>query len=45
MSIPRTEELMKAHGKKYEPVVYKGAGHGFMPGEDPNGNAANKKAA
>jgi carboxymethylenebutenolidase len=45
MSIPRTEELMKADGKKYEPVVYEGAGHGFMrAGEDPNGNAANKKA-
>ena len=21
---------MKAAGKKYEPVIYKGAGHGFM---------------
>lgn len=29
-SIPKAEELMKAAGKKYEPVVYKGAGHGFM---------------
>jgi carboxymethylenebutenolidase len=38
-------EAMKAAGKTYEPVVYAGAGHGFMrAGEDPSGNAANKKA-
>jgi carboxymethylenebutenolidase len=44
-TIPATEKLMKAAGKKYEPVIYEGAGHGFMrAGEDPNGNAANKKA-
>lgn len=45
-SIPKTEELMKAAGKKYEPVIYDGAGHGFMrAGEDPaNTNEANKKA-
>jgi carboxymethylenebutenolidase len=45
-SIPKTEELMKAAGKKYEPVIYEGAGHGFMrAGEDPsNTNEANKKA-
>ena len=36
---------MKAAGKKYEPVVYDGAGHGFMrAGEDPAANAANKTA-
>jgi len=29
-TIPKAEELMKAAGKTYEPVVYKGAGHGFM---------------
>ena len=29
-TIPKAEELMKAAGKKYEPVIYKGAGHGFM---------------
>jgi carboxymethylenebutenolidase len=45
MSIPRTEELMKAAGKTYEPVIYDGAGHGFMrAGEMPGANAANKKA-
>src|SRR2546425_3318837 len=27
--IPKAEELMKVAGKKYEPVIYKGAGHGF----------------
>src|SRR5438876_643694 len=30
------EELMKAVGKKYEPVIYKGAGHGFMRSGEPN---------
>jgi carboxymethylenebutenolidase len=43
--IPKTEELMKKVGKAYEPVVYEGAGHGFMrAGEAPDANAANKKA-
>jgi carboxymethylenebutenolidase len=43
--IPKAEEQMKAAGKKYEPVVYKGAGHGFMrDGEAPNGTPENKKA-
>ena len=44
-TIPKGEELMKAAGKKYEPVIYKGAGHGFMrEGEMPTANDANKKA-
>jgi len=44
-TIPKAEELMKAAGKKYEPVIYKGAGHGFMrEGEMPGANEANKKA-
>src|SRR5437667_3658481 len=43
--IPKAEELMKSAAKKYEPVIYKGAGHGFMrSGEMPNANEANKKA-
>jgi carboxymethylenebutenolidase len=43
--IPKVTELMKAAGKKYEPVIYKGAGHGFMrEGEMPDANEANKKA-
>jgi carboxymethylenebutenolidase len=45
-TIPDTTEAMKKAGKKYEPVTYEGAGHGFMrAGEDPNDtNPANKKA-
>ena len=44
-TIPKAEELMKAAGKRYEPVIYKGAGHGFMrEGEMPNASEANKKA-
>ena len=44
-TIPGAEKLMKAAGKKYEPVIYQNAGHGFMrEGEMPNANAANKDA-
>ena len=44
-TIPKAEELMKAANKKYEPVTYKGAGHGFMrDGESPTGTPENKKA-
>jgi carboxymethylenebutenolidase len=44
-TIPKTEELMKAAGKTYEPVKYEGAGHGFMrAGEGPDAEADNKKA-
>jgi carboxymethylenebutenolidase len=44
-TIAKAEELMKAAGKKYEPVIYKGAGHGFMrDGESPTGTPENKKA-
>ena len=44
-TIPKAEELMKAAGKKYEPVIYKGATHGFMrEGEMASANEANKKA-
>lgn len=43
-SIPKSEELAKKTGKKYEPVTYEGAGHGFMrAGEAPDANEANKK--
>lgn len=35
-TIPKAEELMKAAGKKYEPVIYKDAGHGFMRSGEPN---------
>jgi carboxymethylenebutenolidase len=44
-TIPATEEAMKKAGKKYEPVTYEGAGHGFMrSGQDPAGKEADKKA-
>ena len=44
-TIPKSEALMKAAGKRYEPVTYEGAGHGFMrAGEDPEANEANRKA-
>ena len=55
-NVPKTAELMKAAGKTFEPVVYEGAGHGFMrsgeapaPGPDAeqrarDAYASNKKA-
>jgi carboxymethylenebutenolidase len=44
-TIPATKEAMKQIGKTYEPVVYEGAGHGFMrAGQAPDATAANKKA-
>ncbi|MGI8820443.1 MAG: dienelactone hydrolase family protein [Chthoniobacterales bacterium] len=44
-TIAKAEELMKAAGKKYEPVIYQGAGHGFMrEGEAPDASPENKKA-
>jgi carboxymethylenebutenolidase len=45
-TVPATKDAMAAAGKKYEAVVYDGAGHGFMrAGEDPaNTNAANTTA-
>jgi carboxymethylenebutenolidase len=36
VTIGKGEELMKAAGKKYEPVLYAGAGHGFMRSGEPN---------
>ena len=45
-TIPPTTSQMKELGRVYEPVIYEGAGHGFMrAGEDPgNTVAANGKA-
>jgi carboxymethylenebutenolidase len=44
-AVPDVIEQMKAAGKKYDPVTYEGAGHGFMrSGEDPAGTEPNKKA-
>jgi len=44
-TIPQTTIDMKAAGKKYEPVTYDGAGHGFMrAGEAPDASAENAAA-
>ena len=38
-------EVMDKHGKKFEPVIYPGAGHAFMRlGEEANPTEANRKA-
>lgn len=55
-TIPATTDAMKELNKKYDPVVYAGAGHGFMRAGEPNSpelkapvakgdEAADKKAA
>jgi carboxymethylenebutenolidase len=44
-TIPATTSAMQAAGKKYEPVTYDGAGHGFMrAGQAPDASPANKTA-
>src|SRR5277367_5303659 len=44
-TLPATTAAMKAAGKKYDPVTYEGAGHGFMrAGEAPDASPANKAA-
>jgi carboxymethylenebutenolidase len=44
-TLPDTTTQMKSAGKTFDPVVYEGAGHGFMrAGEAPDANEANKKA-
>jgi len=45
VTVPKAAEAMRAAGKTYEPVIYDGAGHGFMrAGEAPDASAVNKKA-
>jgi carboxymethylenebutenolidase len=45
-TVPATVDAMKAAGKKFEPVTYDGAGHGFMrAGEDPTNTVAGNKTA
>jgi carboxymethylenebutenolidase len=45
-TIPDTVAAMKAAGKRYEPVTYDGAGHGFMrAGEDPGNTVPGNKTA
>lgn len=44
-TLPDTREQMKAAGKMFDPVVYDGAGHGFMrAGEAPDASEGNRKA-
>lgn len=44
-TIPKTEELMSAAGKTFDPVIYAGAGHAFMrAGAMPGASDANKRA-
>jgi carboxymethylenebutenolidase len=44
-TLPRTEELMRAAGKRFEPVIYDGAGHGFLrAGEEPDASEENRRA-
>jgi len=44
-TLPATAELMNQLGKKFDPITYDGAGHGFMrSGEDPGATAANREA-
>lgn len=44
-TLPETEKNMRAAGKKFAPVMYEGAGHGFMrAGEAPDATSENVKA-
>ncbi len=44
-TVEKTSELMKQAKKKYDPVVYKNAGHGFMrSGEAPDASPGDKRA-
>jgi carboxymethylenebutenolidase len=44
-TIPKTTELMKKLGQQFAPVIYDGAGHGFMrAGEAPDASEANRRA-
>lgn len=44
-TIQRSVDFMKAAGKPFEPVIYEGAGHGFLrAGEAADASEANKKA-
>ena len=42
-TIPRAEEAMAGGGKSHEPVMYEGAGHGFLRAQEARG-AANQRA-
>jgi carboxymethylenebutenolidase len=43
-TLPESEKQMKTAGKTFEPVIYDGAGHGFMrSGEEKGASEANRK--
>jgi carboxymethylenebutenolidase len=51
LTVPPGQAAMKLAGKTFEPVIYAGAGHGFMahgdpdyPAKNPDATAENKKA-
>jgi carboxymethylenebutenolidase len=45
-TVPATIAAMKAAGKRFEPITYEGAGHGFMrAGEDPANPVPGNKTA
>jgi carboxymethylenebutenolidase len=45
-TVPSTVAAMKAAGKKFEPITYDGAGHGFMrAGEDPGNTVPGNRSA
>jgi len=45
-TVPTAQDLMRRANKKYEPVIYAGAGHGFMrEGEKPDASEENRKAS
>jgi len=44
-TIPKSEDLMRAAGRRFEPVIYPGAGHAFMrSGEAADASEANRSA-
>lgn len=44
-AVPEVAEAMKSRNKTYEPVIYEGAGHGFMrSGEAPDADPVNREA-
>lgn len=44
-TVPATKVMMKELGKRYQAVIYDGAGHGFMrAGEQPDATPANARA-
>jgi carboxymethylenebutenolidase len=45
LTVPKTEKLMKQAGKAYYPVIYPGAGHGFMRLGEPEAPETKKSKA